>query len=48
MGWPTSHDLVTSPLSNHIGLLSLPQTRQVHSGHRAYAFAVPSAWNLLP
>ena len=24
MGWPASHDLVTSPLSNHIGLLSLP------------------------
>lgn len=34
--------------SNHISLLHVPQTHQALSCPRAFALAVPSAWNLLP
>ena len=47
--WPLSPPC--SPLTPGSGLTGLPealQTHQAHSHLRAFALAVPSAWNVLP
>lgn len=45
---PVSCLLPCSPSSSYTSLLTSPQTQQAHSHLRAFAHAVPSAWNAFP